>query len=93
MKRFYYEQDGDAPKNSSANAHYVIDSFADPFSDQYRTDIPHDTGAAMAREGRRLAAEFNAQPPWPVWDTIAAENAGYVSPATSEQFPTPLTKK
>lgn len=81
MKRFYYEQDGDAAKNSASNAHYVIDRYADPFGDQYRTDIPHDTGSAMARTGRRLAAEFNARPPWAVWDTIAAEKDGYVGTA------------
>jgi len=78
MKRFYYEQDGDAPKNSLANAHYVIDRYADPFSDQARTDIPLlASGAMMAREGRRVAAQMNEKPPWPVWDTIQAERDGY----------------
>lgn len=79
--RFYYEQDGDGPKNSSSNEHYVVDSYADPWSDRIRTDIPHEfSGAAMARKGRKLAAEWNANPPWPVWDTIAAKRDGYVDP-------------
>lgn len=77
MKRFYYEQDGDAKKNSSANAHYVVDRYANPMSDQRRTDIPHQfSGAAMRAAGLKLAAKWNDDPPWPVWDTIQYERDG-----------------
>lgn len=78
MGRFYYEQDGDCPKNSSHNEHYVVDSYADPCSDQIRTDIPWQlSGAKMRRAGINLAKQFNANPPWPVWDTIAAKRDNY----------------
>lgn len=76
--RFYYEQDGDAPKGSNANSHYVVDPYADPLSEQARTDVPKQgSGAATARKGRQMAKEFNERPPWPPWDTIAAERDGY----------------
>lgn len=82
-RRFYYEQDGDARKNSCANSHYVVDRYADPCSDQARTDVEFQfNGAAMARAGRKLAAEWNENPPWEPWDTIQAERDGYVMPQT-----------
>ena len=78
MNRFYYEQDGDGQKNSLTNAHYVIDRYADPFGDQHRTDIPpRSSGATMAREGRKLAVQWNKNPPWSVWDTIQAKRDDY----------------
>src|SRR6056297_1630950 len=81
MSRFYYEQDGDAPKNSSANAHYVVDVFADPIGPHATTDVPFDfSGAKMARMGRKLADRMNANPPWPPWDVLAVERSGYVCP-------------
>jgi ribosomal protein L39E len=63
VKRFYYESDG----GPGLKTHYVVDRYADPMSDQRRTDVK------TRREGRKLAKQYNANPPWPVWDTIQAE--------------------
>jgi hypothetical protein len=65
--RFYYESDGGPGRKS----HYVVDRYADPGSEQGRTDF--DT----RREARKKAREWNENPPWPVWDTIQAERDGY----------------
>ena len=96
MNRFYFESDGDGPKGSRCNDYYVIDSYANPCGPnppggEHRTDIVEGvhvkhgaSGATMARAARALAAEWNASPPWPVWDTIAAERDGYVEPPKTE---------
>jgi len=60
MLRFYAESDGDPGRMS----YYVVDSYADPLGDHRRTDC------ASRGEARKLAREFNANPPWPAWDTI-----------------------
>jgi len=81
MSRFFAEQDGDGPKMSRSNEYYVIDRYANPcgpnpLGGEGRTDIVNDcvkSGAAMMREARDLAVKWNADPPWPAWDTIAEE--------------------
>lgn len=65
--RYYYESDGD-PWNKT---HYVVDKYADPLGDHRRHDVE------SRREGRKLARQWNANPPRPPWDTIQAERDGY----------------
>jgi hypothetical protein len=60
--RFYAERDG-GPGPLWA---YVVDRYADPLGEQRRTDCP------SWRAARQLARQFNAQPPWPPWDTLQA---------------------
>lgn len=66
--RFYAESDGDIGNRTF----YVVDKYADPISDQSRTDCE------SMRAARALARDWNANPPWPVWDTIQAERDNYV---------------
>lgn len=66
-RRFYAERDGGPGRMSN----YVIDRYADPMGPRGRTDC--ETHA----EALKLARNWNAMPPWPVWDTIAAERDGY----------------
>ena len=80
MIRYYYEQDGDAPKNSSANSHYVVDCYADPTGDT-PIPVPFDfSGATMARKGRLLASMLNEHPHEEPWDTRAAQKDRYKCP-------------
>ena len=71
-KRFYAESDNDN------RAIYVVDRYADPLGERGRTDIEWQwTAASTMRAARKLAAEFNADPPWDAWDTIQVGRDGY----------------
>lgn len=68
IKRFYYESDGYKPGYST---HYVVDRYANPMGNQGRTDV------GSRGEGRKLAREWNRNPPWPPWDDIQAARDNY----------------
>lgn len=70
-ERFYYESDGGGLGKTGRRTHYVVDRYADPLSDEKRTDCESRSGAL------KLTAQFNENPPWPVWDTVQAERDGY----------------
>ena len=63
-QRFYYESDGDPGRRT----HYVVDHYADPMSDQGRTDC------SSKAEAQRVSREFNVNPPWPIWDLIQQQS-------------------
>ncbi|MHA2043397.1 MAG: hypothetical protein ACW99G_01310 [Candidatus Thorarchaeota archaeon] len=73
-ERYYAESDGPPWQ------FYVIDRYGDPMQDHDRTDVVMEDyctrGVGMNR-ARKLAKEFNENPPYPVWDTIQAERDGY----------------
>jgi hypothetical protein len=62
--RFYHESDGYKP---GYRTHYVVDRYANPLGNQRRTDV------GSRGEGRKLAREWNLNPPWPPWDDIQAD--------------------
>lgn len=66
--RFYHESDGD---RDGHRWHYVVDRYADPLGSQRRTDV------GSRGEARRLAREWNKNPPWLPWDTIQAARDNY----------------
>jgi len=84
--RFYFESDGDGPKYSRSNEYYVVDSYGNPSKNQDRIDIKHfgefgsKSGRQMAKEARNLAADYNKNPPWPIWDMKAAKRHGHECP-------------
>ena len=69
--RFYYESDGGGLGKTGNRTHYVIDRYANPLSDNRRTDCD---------SRRKLAREYNESPPWPAWDDIQATRDGYAGP-------------
>jgi len=44
--------------------YYVVDTYDDPLGERSPVEC------ASMRAARKLACEFNANPPWPAWDTI-----------------------
>lgn len=66
VDRFYAESDGGPGRRTF----YVVDRYADPLSDNRRTDCE------SMGEARKLALTWNASPPWPVWDDIQAARDG-----------------
>jgi len=65
MFRFYHESDGGGIGGGPGyRCHYVVDRYANPLSNQRRTDV------GSRGEARKLAKAWNQNPPWSAWDDI-----------------------
>lgn len=79
--RYYAESDGGGMYGGPGTwSFYVIDRYGSPWEGHDRTEVctdRHYSRPVGMRIARKIAAEMNENPPYPIWDDVQARRDNY----------------